>query len=53
MILTMFFAAMPCGINTIVFPDAFGQDETIGAGMAVVSNVIGLITVPLLLSLVL
>ena len=52
-VLTMFFTAMPCGINTIVFPAAYGQDETIGAGMAVVSNVLGLITVPLLISMVL
>lgn len=53
LVLIMFTASMPLGLNTIVFPAAYGKDETPGAAMAVISNVIGIITVPLILSLVL
>lgn len=51
-ILILMFTAMPLGLNTIVFPAAYGGDETPGASMAVISNVIGLVTVPIILSLV-
>ena len=50
--LVLIYAAMPLGLNTIVFPAAYGGDETIGASMAVVSNVIGLVTVPLMMQLI-
>ncbi len=46
-------AAMPLGMNTIIFPAAYGGDLTTGASMAVISNAVGLISVPLILSLVL
>ena len=49
----LIFSAMPLGLNTIVFPAAYGGDETPGASMAIISNIAGLITIPLLLSLVL
>jgi len=49
----VFTAAMPLGMNTIVFPAAYGGDLTTGASMAVISNIVGLISVPLILSLVL
>ena len=52
-IFIMFFVSMPLGLNTIVFPAAYGGNEKPGASMAVISNVLGLITVPLILSLVL
>lgn len=52
-ILVMIFSAMPLGLNTIVFPAAYGGNTSIGAGMAIISNVIGILTVPLMLSLVL
>ena len=51
--LMLFYSAMPLGLNTIVFPAAYGGDETPGAGMAVISNLVGIISVPLILSLVL
>ena len=51
--LAMVFSSMPLGLNTIVFPAAYGGNETVGASMAVVSNLIGLLTVPLILSLAL
>ncbi len=49
----MMFTAMPLSLNTIVYPAANGQDTTIGASLALVSNIVGLITVPLILSLAL
>ncbi len=49
----VFTAAMPLGMNTIVFPAAYGGDLTTGASMAVISNIAGLVSVPLILSLVL
>lgn len=49
--LLLFSAAMPLGLNTIVIPAAYGGDETPGAAMAVISNVIGIVTVPLILML--
>ena len=52
-ILILFSSAMPLGLNSIVFPAAYGGDKTIGASMAVISNLIGIITVPLIISLVL
>lgn len=52
-VLMIFFSAMPLGLNTIVFPAAYGGDETIGASMAVISSILGIVSVPLILSLVL
>ena len=49
----VFTAAMPLGMNTIIFPAAYGGDLTTGASMAVISNIVGLISVPLILGLVL
>ena len=42
---------MPLGMNTIIFPAAYGGDLTTGASMAVISNIVGLISVPVILSL--
>ncbi|MDC7287602.1 AEC family transporter [Blautia schinkii] len=52
-VLGMFASAMPLGLNTIVFPAAYGGDETSGASMALISNIMGIITVPILLGVVL
>ena len=44
-----FFAlAMPLGMNTVVFPEAFGGDPEPGASMALISSAFSIITVPLL-----
>ena len=51
-ILTMVSVSMPIGLNTIVFPAAYGGDETPGASMALISNVLGLAAVPLMMQLV-
>lgn len=38
---------MPTGLNTIVFPSTIGKDCQLGAGMACVSNTLGILTIPL------
>ncbi len=38
----------PLGMNTIVFPAAYGGETETGASMAVISNVIALVTIPLM-----
>ena len=43
--------AMPCGLNTIVFPRLVGEDCSIGAGLAFVSNILACLTIPLVLRL--
>lgn len=40
--------ATPLGINTIVFPAAYGINTSTAASMAMISNVLGVITIPLL-----
>ena len=49
--LMMCAVAMPLGLNTVVFPAAHGQDTTVGASMALISNVLALVTIPLILSI--
>ena len=39
--------AMPTGFNTIVIPAAYGKDSSDGAGMALVTHVISVLTIPL------
>ena len=41
--------AMPCGMNTIVFPKLVDQDCRSGAAIVLVSTAISLITIPLCL----
>ena len=53
LMMVVFTAAMPLGMNTIIFPAAYGGDLTTGASMAVISNLVGIISVPLILSFVL
>ena len=40
--------AMPMGLNTIVFPAAFGGDTKPGASMALISSIFGIITIPIM-----
>lgn len=42
--------ALPCGLNTIVFPRLVNEDCRLGAGMAVISNTACIFTIPLILS---
>ena len=49
-----FFAfATPLGLNTVVFPSAYGKDASTGASMALISHTISVITIPLLYSVLL
>ncbi len=41
------FAALPLGLNAIVFPAAKGGDVRLGASMALVSNTLAILTFPL------
>lgn len=49
--LAFFVYATPLGMNTIVFPEAFGGDASIGASMTLLSHVFCVITIPLLFAL--
>lgn len=40
--------ALPCGMNTVVFPKLVGEDCRSGAGVALVSTILSAITVPLI-----
>ena len=43
---------MPLGLNTIVVPSAYGKDTSVAAGMAVISHLLAVITIPLILAIV-
>ena len=49
--LTLCATAMPLGLNTVVFPAAYGGDTTPGASMALISHLISIITIPVMFSL--
>ena len=44
--------AMPLGLNSIVVPNAYGQDTSIAAGMTVVSHLASCVTIPLIFLLI-
>lgn len=39
--------AMPMGINNVIFPEAYGGDSRTGAQSCCISNVLGMVTLPL------
>ena len=39
--------AMPCGMNTIIYPKLIGEDCRIGASLTLISTVLALLTIPL------
>ncbi len=43
--------AMPIGMNTIVFPEAHGIDGTVGAKLVLVSNILCIVTIPMMVLL--
>lgn len=45
------FLALPCGMNTVTLPRLFDENCEIGASMALVSNVLACVTIPLILAL--
>lgn len=48
---TLCVLAMPMGLNTIVFPAAFGGDTKPGASMALISSILGIITIPIMFAI--
>lgn len=49
--LAFFALGTPLGLNTVVFPEAYGGDAETGAGMTLVSHTLCILTIPLLYSL--
>ena len=48
----LFFAiAAPLGLNTVVFPEAYGGDPSTGASMAMISHTLCVISIPLMFAL--
>ena len=43
--------AMPLGLNTIVIPASYGKDTKVASGMAIISHIMSLITIPLIFAL--
>ena len=50
MIIPLFIAAMPIGLNAVIFVEASGRDSTDNARMCLVSYILALITVPLIMA---
>lgn len=49
--LCLFAYATPIGLNTVIFPAAYGGDATTGASMAMISHTLSIITIPIMYSL--
>ena len=43
--------SMPLGLNSIIVPAAYGRDTSVPAGMALVSHVLSILTIPLVMTL--
>lgn len=54
MLSTMVVLSMscPCGMNTVVYPAAYGQDCKPGASMVLISSILSVVTVPVMYALV-
>lgn len=48
LIIALIAYAMPLGLNTVVFPAAYGADTSVGASMALISNALCIITFPIM-----
>ena len=51
MTLAFFAFGTPLGLNTVVFPAAFGGETKTGASMAMISMVLGVFTLPVMFAL--
>lgn len=51
LILLFFAIAAPLGLNTVVFPEAYGGDPETGASMAMISHTLCVITIPIMFSI--
>ena len=45
---TLFAFAAPLGLNTIVYPAAYGGETKTGAAMTIISSTLSVITIPLM-----
>ncbi len=45
------FYALPCGLNTVVFPRLVDENCQIGAGLALISTVLSCVTLPVILTI--
>lgn len=52
LVLTLFAFGTPLGLNTVVFPAAYGGDTHAGASMAMISHTLCVITIPLMYALI-
>ena len=53
-IILMFFVfATPLGLNTVVYPEAYGGDSKTGASMTLISHTLCVITIPIMFALLL
>ena len=50
--LYVLYTACPAGMNSVVFPAAYGEDCRPGAGMVLVSTILSVITLPIMFTLV-
>lgn len=50
--IAVLFCAMPCGLNTIVFPKLIGEDCKTGAKLAFVSNILSILSLPVMLNFI-
>lgn len=49
--IAVLFYALPCGMNTVVFPKLVDENCQIGAGLAMISTILSCATIPLLFAL--
>lgn len=47
----LFGFATPLGLNTVIFPAAYGGDTSIGASMAMISHTVCVLTIPIMYAL--
>ncbi len=50
-LLALIAYATPLGLNTVVFPEAFGGDSKTGASMAMISHILCVISIPVMYAL--
>ena len=48
---TFFAVGTPLGLNTVVFPAAYGGEPKLGAGMTLISHTMAVVTIPLMVAL--
>lgn len=51
LVCALFAFATPLGLNTVVFPAAYGGDTSTGASMAMISHTLCVVTIPLMYAL--